>query len=63
MPLILTIAGQLIAEIPNIEKAIAALEQAGLLTAEQVAAARIANAYSEQDAVKNAEVASGTKPV
>jgi len=50
---VIAIAGTVIAEIPDVIKLIDTLSQAGLLTAEQEARARAANAYSEQQAVKD----------
>ena len=54
--LLIGVLGQVIAEIPDIVKAIEALTQAGVLTAEQAAAARAAAGYSEEQAVADAYV-------
>ena len=57
--LLVGLVGQVIAEIPDMVKAIDALSQAGILTAEQAAAAREAANYSEEQAVADARAAAG----
>lgn len=61
--LVLSVAGVVIQELPNVISAIQTLQQSGLLTAAQAAAARAAAGYTEEAAVSAAEQVAGVQPV